>query len=411
MVDLDYSNKRSSRRETIHIGQGITVYPPQADGPPWRAVFVENGRRRYRQAKTEAALAAKLAKAIERLAAEAVNMEQPGADLIAYYLSSDRHRPGRRWSRKHADTQRRLCERFVAPAIATVTCQDIKVAHMQEAVNAAPTAGEGERLHRCVSAMVSAGIRGGYLTNPWLNQVYWRAGDRSEPESAAQVQGESTLFVDPAEIPSNADVAKLGQALALGKRGEVAELMAYTAAYSGLRLGELLALTASQVAAEERVITVDRKVIEIHGKLFVEAPKGRKRRSTIFPVRAPEGYPLAEALAMRASQVRAEVEAGTNPMGLMFPSPGGTHWRSSNFGRRVLADAYRAAGWRDEAGNGDWIWHSLRHVFCVTCLFPWRLDPADVSQLAGHANVRTTLDMSVRDDRGDACACPASNLR
>ena len=32
---------------------------------------------------------------------------------------------GKRWSRRHADTQRRLCQRFAAPVIAGVTCQDI----------------------------------------------------------------------------------------------------------------------------------------------------------------------------------------------------------------------------------------------------------------------------------------------
>jgi hypothetical protein len=56
------------------------------------------------------------------------------------------------------------------------------------------------------------------------------------------------LWADPAEIPSDADVAKLGQALGLGRRGDLDELMAYTAAYSGLRQGELFALTAVQLA-------------------------------------------------------------------------------------------------------------------------------------------------------------------
>src|ERR1035441_8251164 len=100
--------------------------------------------------------------------ADAPNLERPGADLIAWYLSPDRHPAARPWSAKHADTQRRLCERFIAPVLAAVTCQDIKVAHMQRAVNAAPTAGEGARLHRCLSAMVTAGITGGYLTSPRL---------------------------------------------------------------------------------------------------------------------------------------------------------------------------------------------------------------------------------------------------
>ena len=171
--------------------------------------------------------------------------------------------------------------------------------------------------------------------------------------------------------------------------------MANTAAYTGLRQGELFALTAAQVAPAARVITVDRKVVEVAGKLYVEAPKGRKRRSTIYPARTPAGYPLAGQLAARIREARAEQDAGTNPLGLMFPAPRGGHWRSSNFDRRVLAPAYHAAGWRDPEGAGTWTWHSLRHVFCTTALSGWHLEPADVSCLVGHANIRVTLDMYV----------------
>jgi hypothetical protein len=36
-------------------------------------------------------------------------MRRPGADLIAHYLDPGRMPVSRQWSRKHADTQRRLC--------------------------------------------------------------------------------------------------------------------------------------------------------------------------------------------------------------------------------------------------------------------------------------------------------------
>ena len=75
-------------------------------------------------------------------------------------------RSSERWSRKHADTQRRLCERFAAPVIDAVTCQDIKTSHTQKIVNAAPTAGEGDRVQRMISALVSAGIDGGVPGQP-----------------------------------------------------------------------------------------------------------------------------------------------------------------------------------------------------------------------------------------------------
>jgi hypothetical protein len=77
----------------------------------------------------------------------------------------------------------------------------------------------------------------------------------------------------------------------------------------------------------------------------------------------------------------------------------GKHWRSSNFNRNVLQRAYQAAGWRDPAGGGTWTWHSLCHAFCTTALFTWKLDPTDVSRMAGHSSYRITLDMYVNSHR------------
>jgi hypothetical protein len=36
----------------IELEFGILVYAPETDGEPWRAVFAENGQRRYRQGAT-----------------------------------------------------------------------------------------------------------------------------------------------------------------------------------------------------------------------------------------------------------------------------------------------------------------------------------------------------------------------
>jgi bifunctional pyridoxal-dependent enzyme with beta-cystathionase and maltose regulon repressor activities len=133
----------------VEVEGGITVYPARRAGDRWRAVWYEGGRRRQCEAVTEDKLAVELARVAERLAADAPGLERPGADLIAWYLSTDRHPAGRPWSRKHADTQRRLCERFAAPVIGSVCCQDIRLADMQRIVNAAPTAG---RARGCAGA-------------------------------------------------------------------------------------------------------------------------------------------------------------------------------------------------------------------------------------------------------------------
>jgi integrase len=383
--------------EVLVVAGGITVYPARIEGDRWRAVWYEGGRRRQCESVTEAGLALKLAKVSERLACDAPNMELPGSELIAHYLSPSRHPADRPWSRKHADTQARLCRKYLAPAIGALRCEDIKTADMQAAVNAAPTAGEGDRVGRAISALVTAGLDAGYLANPRLKNVRWQPGNRPVPSPRTTTAGESALFVDQADIPATTDVTALARALAYLSPDY--ELMAYTAAYTGLRWGELAALTTGQIDTATRTVTVDRKIIEISGTLHLEAPKGRKKRRTIYPAQAPDSYPLAQRLADRIDAARAEQAAGTNPNGLIFPSPGGTWWRSSNHSRRVLADAYLATGWRGQNPK-PWTWHSLRHVFCTTALFTWHIEPADVSRLAGHANIRITLDMYIGTTAG-----------
>jgi len=235
---------RGDSRVVLEVGCGITVYPPLEDGGRWRAVWQEDWERCQAESVREDRLAAKLEKVRERLASGAGFLQRPGADLIAWYLSPDRRKPrGKPWSRRHADTQRRLCERFAAPVIASVTCQDITTGHAQKIVSAAPAQGEGERLHRCLSALVNAGLAAGYLVNPRLKDVYWQAGDRPVPGPGVSVAGETSLYVDPAGIPSGADVDAISRALAQGRRGDLYEMMASTAAYSGLRHGEEYALT------------------------------------------------------------------------------------------------------------------------------------------------------------------------
>jgi integrase len=389
-------------RSFIETDEGIVVYPPRAgqDRDRWRAVWYEAGHRRQCEASGEDRMAAKLRRVTERLASGASRLEQPGSALIDFYLSQERFPEDRKWSRKHLATQQRLCSLFARPVISKLACQDIAVEHMQAVVNAAPTAKEGKRVRRMVSALVTAGRAGGFLVSPLLKEVHWQAGDRpAGPPPRPVPAGETALFVDAGQVPADQDVAALGEALR-PQRGGLYELMVNLAAYSGLRWGEEVALTADQVGTADRSVLVDRKVVEIAGHLFTEPPKNRKWRRTIYPETTPSGYPLAAKVAERAAQARAEQQAGTNPLALMFPAPGGGSLRSSNFARRMLAAAYQKAGWRPAAGTSRWTWHSLRHVFCTVALFTWKLAITDVAQLAGHSNHRVTWEMYIGTTAG-----------
>ena len=118
-----------------------------------------------------------------------------------------------------------------------------------------------------------------------------------------------------------------------------------------------------------------------------------------LPRRTPDGYPLAEKLAARIEQATAEHEAGTNLLGLIFPSPTGKHWRSTNFNRNVLKRAYIAIGWRDADGNGKWTWHSLRHVFSPRPCSPGSSTPPTCPAWPGMPT-STTLLMYVGSTAG-----------
>src|SRR6476646_6209282 len=64
-----------------------------------------------------------------------------------------------------------------------------------------------------ISALVSAGLDGGYLANLRLAKVHWQAGDRPLPAARVSVAGESAVWVDPADVPAAGDIGKLGRAL------------------------------------------------------------------------------------------------------------------------------------------------------------------------------------------------------
>jgi hypothetical protein len=147
----------------IETPEGITVYPARREGERWRAVWCEDGERKQCQAASEDRLAASLEKVTIRLAADAPNMLRGGDELIGFYLSPDRLPVERQWSRKHAETQRSLCERFLRPVIGQLACEDFRITQMQAVVNAAPTAQEGRRVRAMISALTGAGIAAGYL--------------------------------------------------------------------------------------------------------------------------------------------------------------------------------------------------------------------------------------------------------
>lgn len=378
----------------------ITVYPARDKNPCcWRAVWYDrDGTRRAARATGEAALVNKLAPVHRRLRLDTDNDECTGAELIDWYLSPDRLPVDRAWSRSYQSAQEHLCRKYILPAIASLSCSQIRTSDLQNCINQASTPGQGKRLAGCVRAIIRVGLSEGYLTNPRLaGPLHWQAlGRPYDTTPASGRRSTDGAQILPAEIPGHQDIATLADAFTTPARAPWwRELIPYVAAYSGLRLGELLALPATLVQCPVRQIAVDVKAVEIDGKTFTEEPKQRRHRTTIYPQHTPLGRPMATLVERRVAEALDEQAHGTNPQALMFPAPHGGYLNSANFYNRIAGPAYRLAGWRDDDRNGPWTWHSLRHTFCTTALNTSGLALTDVSALAGHSNARITMELYV----------------
>ena len=151
-----------------------------------------------------------------------------------------------------------------------------------------------------------------------------------------------------------------------------------TAAFTGLRMGELLALQWRDVDFAGEAIRV-RHSYNIHGGLGT--PKSGKVRSV------PLVPDVAQALAGLGQ--RAEFVADDE---LVFPNELGRFMDAS-----ALRDRYKAA--RARAGLRPLRFHDLRHTFGTLAVR--KAEVPAVQAWMGHADIQTTMRYVHHRDRGD----------
>lgn len=376
----------SPDREVLEFDCGVRAYAP-ATGAYWRIRWEEGGRRRDTTARSRSDAIAKAGELVARLGrGNATDLSRAnGADLVAHYLDLTR-RPARveRWSERHRDEQVRYCERFVLPVLGTVSCRRMTRLDLKAVLDQAPTPSVAQHLLRCLTALVAASLEEGHL----LARQDVLRGVRWHPPVGSEARAETGLAVTEAEISTTEAVHALASACAERSGVWWRELEILLVAYSGMRWGEHVALSADRVDAERRRITLDRQVIETRSALKLSLPKGRRSRVTMFPARTPGGVHLAALVEHRLSEVEAD--------GLVFPAPRGSWARRSNYGRNNWDPAATAAGWpRRSDGRWAWTFHSLRHVFATWALVQPGLRIEDVSRLLGHSGTRVTQDVYV----------------
>ena len=159
--------------------------------------------------------------------------------------------------------------------------------------------------------------------------------------SPCTLKGAGTERHAEIQIATPEQVAAL--AAAVGPRWEA---LVFTAAYSGLRWGELTGLRRCDIDLDRNLITVARKLGEVNGELSFSPPKTTAGRRTV-------GVP---SFVARSLAVHIDLYALPGAEGLVFPSADGQPMRRSNFRRRVWEPATA------ELGMTGLRFHDLRHT-------------------------------------------------
>ena len=152
-----------------------------------------------------------------------------------------------------------------------------------------------------------------------------------------------------------------------------------TALFTGLRLGELLALTVTDVDLPGRRLNVRATLTEVNGRtprLQREEPKSRAGIRQV---------PIVEALA---ALLQPHLDAlGPTEGGAVFASPVGTWMSKSNF----YHDAWRPT--RTAAGREDLTFHDLRHTAASLLLAHSGAELAELKFVLGHSQIAHTVDV------------------
>jgi integrase len=149
----------------------------------------------------------------------------------------------------------------------------------------------------------------------------------------------------------------------------------YTAAYTGLRAGELLALRRRDVDLLRGVIHVRRALKDISGHLEFGETKTREQRTVTLP---------AFLKAMLAEHMRSP----GLPDALVFPSKTGKPLRHGLFTRRHFKPAVKASLSADKHALR---FHDLRHT-CASLSIAAGAHPKLIQTRLGHSSIQITLD-------------------
>lgn len=163
--------------------------------------------------------------------------------------------------------------------------------------------------------------------------------------------------------PSSEDIKRVKESI-----GRPFGMFAFWALYTGMREGELLALTWEDVNIEKRTISVNKSLYFEGNHPRVKPPKTKTSIAEI---------PILDALLK-------EIKKMSPCRGLVFPDEDGGHLSHSRFEKRWI-DYCKESGVTATP-------HQFRHAY-ATMLFEAGIPPEEAQALLRHAQLSTTMDI------------------
>ena len=151
---------------------------------------------------------------------------------------------------------------------------------------------------------------------------------------------------------------------------------------TGMRRGELLALTWPDIDMENQVMSVRRSLQQTNEGVSVKMPKSGRGRTIALPPIAVEALSRHKA---EQAQERLALGPAYENNGLVFARADGSAWPPDSF-----TSAFAAALRKAKLPHLNF--HALRHSH-ATMLLKSGINPKVVSERLGHAKVGTTLDI------------------
>ena len=197
---------------------------------------------------------------------------------------------------------------------------------------------------------------------------------------------------DQTMIPTDIQVGEFIMRMASDR--PVYGVMAAVAAYTGLRWGELLAMTIDSVDLATKRLRVTHTCVESdQGRFRFRTPGKRNARTReVILEDLTEDVLRVWIKELDKGWAPGSHIEGDFPGRLIFCARSGNPFRRSAYGKVFWRHAHRVAGWPVNA-----TWHYLRH-YAATRWIRLGVEVPTVSAMLGHRQISTTYDWYVNVD-------------